>query len=745
MLHSIIDNMELLIGISFISVTLQEYIFKKKIRPRINIWIFSMYASMISILIMFKSYYHKGIAVDLRSIPIFLVSYMYGWKAGLISVILPGLFRYYIGGTTIWQEIIMSLLLPTLMGSFFHNPKEFKQPYSPFNIKKILVVYSINCVIRAVLMWFTVPMSYYEFIELNVNMTFISLLSLLCMALLTNNTNRKMNLMIEMDKKQKKIECLNSKLLNSNNTLATLIDVMPVGIVVMDTKGNIILTNKTSEDILGGNANKLGGRVTSSDEKVYFLHSVDGSKIPLEELPYWQTIKNGKTMKDEEILVRRKDKTEKVILISSAPVYDNNGNITNGVAVFKDITHFKIIEDTLRDGRKISEAFLNGITEILMLIDRKGMILEVNETCSKAFDLKMNEARGLNILDILSPEIKEKIKNKLRSFIEGRKKVSFEEKLKERYFNIVLYPILDNNHYVEKFVVFAKDITKLKEADEIRNQFIKELSDEQQKLEKQNYKLTMLSKQHMATLEALYKKNEELKIANKSKNNFIANVSHELKTPLNITMTYLEYLLEEQEEGLSKEQKQMLEIAYSNADRLQYLINDLLDISLIEGQKTKLNLKSINLIVFLKTLIGERNLIIKDKNINIKLDVPRKAIFVVTDALRLRQVIDNILDNAIKFSYEGDIEVSLEEKQSNIEVYIKDSGIGIEPNKLDKIFKPFYQIDDSSKKKYKGVGLGLYIAKNIINALGGDISAQNNIEKGCCFKITIPSDCSQNI
>ncbi|MCT4565588.1 MAG: ATP-binding protein [Maledivibacter sp.] len=738
MFHTFFDNMILLIGAFFISIKLVNRVDKKTSGYRPNIWASSIHASLISVLIMLNSYMHKGMVFDIRGIPVFLVSYLYGWKAGLISCILPTIFRYYIGGSTIWQGIAMGIIIPGMVGFIFYKPNKNNEKYRLFSIKRILIAYLIYCIIRFFLMPFIIPVSYSLWLMLNINMTIVSLISLLCIVLIINDSNKNMLLGIEMDEKQKKIEKLNSELFNSNNTLISLLDVMPVGIIVCDIKGNIILTNKTSTNILGKNANRLGGRLANSQERAYFLHELDGTEIPLKELPYWETIEKGRVIKDIEMLLRRKDKKERIIIVSSTPIHDENNKITNGVIVLNDITHLKIIEDTLRDGRKISEAFLNGITEVLILVDRKGTILELNETCASAFKLKIEEAKGLNIFDLLLPELKQKMKNCINNFIEGGKKVSFEEKLKEKYFNIVLYPILDNHQQMKKFVVFAKDVTKIKEADKIRNRFIKELANEQQKLEDKNHKLTLLSKQHMATLEVLYKKNEELKVANRSKNSFIANVSHELKTPLNITMTYLEYLLEEQDEELSEEQKEMLKVAYNNADRLQYLINDLLDISLIEAQKINFDFKEINLTTFLNTLITDRNLTIKGKNINIKFSIPQKDIFIITDMFRLRQVVDNILDNAIKFSCEGDIEVSLKEKTNNIDIYVKDNGIGIDQDKMDSIFKPFYQVDDSSKKKYKGVGLGLYISQKIINALGGEISVENNSEQGCCFKVSLP-------
>lgn len=240
----------------------------------------------------------------------------------------------------------------------------------------------------------------------------------------------------------------------------------------------------------------------------------------------------------------------------------------------------------------------------------------------------------------------------------------------------------------------------------------------------------------------LKKAKEIAERANHAKSNFIANISHELKTPLNIIMTYLEYLLEEQEGKLNNEQKEILEIAYNNSERLEYLIRDLLELSLLESQKVRFNYTEININKFIMNLINDRMLMMKNKDLDIVVQIPEKDVILICDTLRLRQVIDNLIDNAIKFSNGGYIEIELKEKQSNIEIVIRDSGIGIEEGKIDDVFEPFYQIDDTFSKKYKGVGLGLSIVKKIINAFGGEISVKNNTDRGCRFKITIPYDCS---
>ncbi|WFD09686.1 ATP-binding protein [Tepidibacter hydrothermalis] len=617
MVLSFFHNMLIYIGFIYICIKLNEYILKKIKHKKARIAIRSVLASILSILSMTHPFKHSGMNFDLRNIPIFFISYVYGWKAGIISVVLPSLFRWYIGGYTIKQGIVSSIMIPMIVGSFFYKieKKEFINS-AILDSKKIIRTYLIYNTIKFTYMIFNMPLNYNWTFMISINIMFFGIVALYCMILMINDYKKKLLMMNEMNEKQEKIKVLNENLKSINDTLYKLIDVMPVGVIVIGAKGKCKLINAIASDLV---YDEINNEECDLEKRYPFLYRMNGSKIDIKEHPLFQSIKNGKVIKNEEILIRKKNKDEKIILMSSTPVYDCKGSIIKGIGVFNDIT-------------------------------------------------------------------------------------------------------------------------KIKEDEKLKNQYIKELSDERKKLKKKNSQLIHLSKKYMSTLDMISQKNEDLKVANEAKNNFIANISHELKTPLNITMTYLEYLLEEQEGNLNIQQKEIMEIAYKNAERLEYLINDLLDFSILETEKWKFKFKKIDLNELINTLIKERKLFMKNNKTDIIFNNNQKNIVVITDPLRLRQVIDNILDNAIKFSNEGNIKVFIE-KEEDIHIFIKDCGIGIDQDKIEEIFEPFYQIDNSYKKKYKGVGLGLSIAKKIIEEFSGSISVNNNVDKGCTFKITIPYDC----
>lgn len=690
MWHSFFNNMMTLIGVVFIAFKFNDYLLENSNMKNIKPWGFAILASFLVILMMCEPFRINEMNFDLRSVPIFFISYVWGLKIGLITGIMPTLFRIYIGGTIVRQGIIYEILLPIIIGSLFSKSEKKKLSNGLFNVERVLFAYSFQYIAKMLFNFYKFPVSMKELIITNITMIIFSMLALYCIVLFINDYKRNKYLIMQTYKKQKEIESLNRELNRINNTLYALINVMPIGVKVVDIQGNTTLLNTTAESILkGGGVQENRTR----NENGYSLYKIDGTPLLPEENPLLKAIENGKTQKDREVLIRYENGEEKFVLAASSPIYEEDNNIVGIVGVFLDITNRKILEQNVEWERRIKNALVNSIDEIMILTDIRGNIITSNETFAKQLGMRVEEVIGFCTFDLIPFRLSENYKIRVDKVIKTKELARFEEKINERYFNITIYPVLDKCGDVVNLSVISQDITKLKEASEMKNRFI-------------------------------------------------ANVSHELKTPLNITMTYLEFLLEEQEGDLNAEQREIIETAYNNAERLKYLINDLLKLSLFEAHKVKFDFVSTNICKFLKALIKDRRILIKNKNLSIIIDIPKKDIFIITDVLRLREVIDNILDNAVKFSEDGDIQVSLEEKVDNIEISIKDHGIGIDTNKIKEIFTPFFQCDDTLKKKYKGVGLGLSIAKKIIAAMGGNILVNNNIDKGCCFKITIPFDCS---
>lgn len=231
-------------------------------------------------------------------------------------------------------------------------------------------------------------------------------------------------------------------------------------------------------------------------------------------------------------------------------------------------------------------------------------------------------------------------------------------------------------------------------------------------------------------------------VADKLKSSFLANLSHEIRTPLNGIIGFSQFL--KQKTHSAEKQHKYLDIIHNNGNQLLRLINDILDISMIESKQISINKHQFRINALIDHLITNFDHEIKEQELNIKLKVvkgfPDEDDHFYSDESRLHQILGNLLDNAIKFTKKGSIELGYTIENSFIKFYMKDTGIGIHPKQQIEIFKRFRQVDESVTRKYGGTGLGLSICQGLVNKLGGEIWVESELKKGSKFIFTIPHD-----
>jgi PAS domain S-box-containing protein len=221
------------------------------------------------------------------------------------------------------------------------------------------------------------------------------------------------------------------------------------------------------------------------------------------------------------------------------------------------------------------------------------------------------------------------------------------------------------------------------------------------------------------------------------RNRFVSTVTHELRTPLVSILGYIDLTLSKPEE-LSKNVESNLQVVKRNSNRLLDLTNDLLDIQRMQAGRFQLNLKALNFKQIIDQCAAEIQPFIHDRRQSLSLNVPERPLPIQGDPIRLVQVLMNLFSNASKFTSEGgNITIHVIEQADVIKVQVSDTGIGIKPEDIEKIFQPFAPIQ---KRSYiKGTGLGLSITKGLVEAHGGKISAESEGEgKGTTFTLTIP-------
>lgn len=258
-------------------------------------------------------------------------------------------------------------------------------------------------------------------------------------------------------------------------------------------------------------------------------------------------------------------------------------------------------------------------------------------------------------------------------------------------------------------------------------------------LESTNQRLIERVKELKALHKELQNRVEELTKANRAKNEFLSIVSHELRTPLTSLSGFLAVLLDEDAGSINEQQRKFLAIAKQSAGRLNLIISDLLDVSRIESGRLNLELIECPVYDILGRSVEGLKSSALSKNINLHLHPTTAKIPVWGDASRLQQVVDNLISNAIKFtSFQGKIDVFLEEKGDLIQVSVKDTGPGLSIDEQEKVFDMFYQADTSTRRPAGGAGLGLAIARGIIEMHGGKIFVQSEKGLGSTFYFVLP-------
>lgn len=233
---------------------------------------------------------------------------------------------------------------------------------------------------------------------------------------------------------------------------------------------------------------------------------------------------------------------------------------------------------------------------------------------------------------------------------------------------------------------------------------------------------------------------EERQIA-QMKDDFLSIASHELRTPMTAIKGFLDMVIKGEVGKVSNPKiKEYLELAYDGNDRMIKLVNDMLNASRIEAGRMKFILEDVQVEKIIQESVTELTEIARPAKIYLKFKKPKKSLSKIIAAKdKVRMVLSNLIGNAIKFTEKGGVTVSVEEKEKNIIVHIKDTGVGIAKEDLKKLFKKFSQVDASISRSGKGTGLGLYISKRIVNKLGGKIWIDSKgLGKGTTTSFSLP-------
>ena len=231
---------------------------------------------------------------------------------------------------------------------------------------------------------------------------------------------------------------------------------------------------------------------------------------------------------------------------------------------------------------------------------------------------------------------------------------------------------------------------------------------------------------------------EAAESANRVKSAFLASMSHELRTPLNSIVGFTGIILNELAGPLNLEQKKQMKMVKGSSHHLLNLINDVLDISKIEAGELQVSYEKFSMRDVVNHVAESLKPLAEQKGLTLSVEIGSEVDMISSDERRVRQILINLANNAIKFTEKGTVKIVCLKRDSRIEVEVTDSGIGIKDEDIDKLFKPFQQLDTGISRRYEGTGLGLSVCKRILEMLGGDIRVKSQFGKGSTFAFTLP-------
>ncbi len=444
----------------------------------------------------------------------------------------------------------------------------------------------------------------------------------------------------------------------------------------------------------------------------YCYHAIFDRESPCDDCIIKEALKKGKIVKREI-----KATNNRFYECVSSLFYHDYDSKPTVITLMHDITEKKKIEDSEKEWRNIFNSIVDGIA----IIDKNFNITKINKGFVELFGLPEEKIIGKKCYEIIHKKdcpdegclFLKAIKTKKSEHMEF-----FSPNIR-KYLSIISSPIFKNGE-TTKTVHVIRDITERKKV---------EISLERSKLAFFN----MLKDLHEAH-EKLRVAYEKVKEADKVKSAILANVSHELKTPLTIALGMIDIAMDEKND---EERKNMLIKAKKSLLRQLKIIEDLIGLAQIEKGEFIRTISFIRLDEIIEECIRELKEKATEKEI--KIIALLTPIRVSVDRVEIKHAILNLLDNAIKFNKKGGkILITLRRKEKDIEVCIEDTGVGISKKHLKKIFEPFYQVDMSIRRKYGGTGLGLTIAKRIIELHGGKIRVESKVNKGSKFCFTLP-------
>ena len=500
------------------------------------------------------------------------------------------------------------------------------------------------------------------------------------------------------------------------NDAAFLADVETGRILDTNRRGEALL-GRTREEIIGMHQSELHPPEMANEYRQRFATHVQKGRAA-----------------DYDGEAVRKDGSIVPVSISAATFTIGEKQVILGL--FRDITERKRAEEELRESEGKYRALVENATDFIYMHDRDGRVLSLNKSTASLLGKEPRELIGKTLFDIFPKEIATEFSRHMKRVFETGKVRTAESKMvagkKEMWISTSLSPVKDYEDKVVAVIGVSRDITERKRLEQ-------EIQKKNEQLDAQNEELRAANEELIVQQQELMEKTRELETVSQAKNAFLANMSHELRTPLNAVIGFSELMLDGVPGEISDEQRQCLSDILSSGQHLLNLVNDVLDLSKVEAGRMELKLENLNMADVINDVVQTVKPILGKNRLKIGVSIAEGPPQVYADKIRLRQIFLNLLSNAIKFALPGSkLGIETGRESDWYQVSVVDNGIGIKKEDQERIFEAFSQVETLPDRKKKGTGLGLLIARQFVETMGGRIWVESEYGKGSKFTFTLP-------
>jgi PAS domain S-box-containing protein len=477
-----------------------------------------------------------------------------------------------------------------------------------------------------------------------------------------------------------------------------LLESTPDGIVMLNPTGRIVLTNSQADRLFGYESGELRGKPV----EVLLPERYRGVHVGHRSSYFFQprTRPMGAGL---ELYGLRRDGSEFPVEISLSPLETSEGTLV--MSAIRDISERKKAEQKFR-------GLLESAPYAIVIVNREGNIVIVNSQTEKLFGYRREE--------LLNQKVEMLIPERFRNQHPGHRTGFFiEPRTRAMGAGLDLYGLRRDG---SEFPVEISLSPLEAEDGMLVSSAIRDIT-ERKRIE-----------------DALRVKNIELQNAAEAKDRFLANMSHELRTPLNGIIGFAEFLVDGKPGTLNPKQKEYIEDILNSGNHLLQLINDLLDMAKVEARKMELNPEQFTLRKAIEEVCAVAQPIAQKKRIRMEIAIAPELGEITLDQQKFKQVLYNLLSNAIKFTdNDGQVEVlATNHEPERFRLVVKDTGIGIKPQDIQRLFREFEQLESGATHRYEGTGLGLALTRKILELQCGTIAVESEFGKGCSFTVVLP-------